>query len=83
MSDRNIECNKCSTNLGVIRDARIRTDIEFSCGTCTNAQAYKIKQLELEVRKLKAIDRLRPDPPQTDTSKMVDDLFGDIFSKRR
>ena len=37
--DRLIYCNKCGGYLGVIRDAKLKKGMTFSCGVCPTAEA--------------------------------------------
>ena len=37
--DRVIHCNKCGAYLGVIRDAKLKKGMVFSCGVCPTAEA--------------------------------------------
>lgn len=38
---RHIRCSVCKAYLGVIRDARLRTDIEYACSDCINRLKYQ------------------------------------------
>ena len=43
---RNIKCCKCNTNMGEIRDARLRKDIVFMCQPCNQLMIKKINEVK-------------------------------------
>jgi len=66
--DRDISCSKCGCNLGTIRDARLRKDIVYYCGTCDAGNAFAKGGT---YRK------------KEDFSNAFGDIFGDMFGKSR
>jgi hypothetical protein len=57
MSDRNISCQGCSSNMGTIRDARLRINIAYFCNKCVDHIEAKISRLEHEVRTMRNADK--------------------------
>ena len=79
MSDRQINCTACSTNLGTIRDARLRKDISYSCNKCLDASRDKIRELERQIRAMKsarAAEKMGKPPTDDRFADLFDDLFG-------
>ena len=76
MADRTITCEVCSTNLGTIRDARLRKDIVYSCGQCKTTSKDKISELERQIR---AMHSARAAEQMGKKDNGFGDIFGDIF----
>lgn len=67
MSERHIHCIKCSTYLGVIRDAKIMKGITYCCPRCSIDKKDNI------------FDGLN----DTLTDTGILDMFGDIFGTKK
>lgn len=76
MSDRNVSCKGCSANMGTIRDARLRKDIEYFCTKCVDLVAAKINRLESEAQAMRNAENLRR---QTQHKSPFDSAFADLF----
>lgn len=67
---RHIDCFRCGSYLGIIRDARLRKDAQHACGGCVTA--------------LKAADlAMKTKPKMPPNEDFVEGFFGDLFGKRR
>ena len=71
MSDRNINCSRCKTHLGTIRDAKLKKGMAHMCGDCNTALAAL--EMSHKMSQDKAYDH----------TDMFGDVFGDIFGDKK
>jgi hypothetical protein len=76
MTDRQIQCGVCSTDLGTIRDARLRKDISYTCGRCKSDDHHKIRELERQIR---AMHSARAAENLGKKDDGFANIFGDFF----
>lgn len=81
MTDRDISCEKCNTNLGTIRDARLRKDIKFMCSRCRFAEQEQLSSAKTALAALRLKAKTKP-YAGGDFADNFGDIFGDIFSKK-